>query len=108
MSTESDYNSPSLHLPFALLTVALAVVMLAQTTATFKQRTALRDTKAQLADAYRNREPLVKQSGEIQQKLEGMVLDLLKLAQTDEDAKAIVAKYNIQQGAAAGTETRAP
>lgn len=114
MSSEPDYNfnepatgsnsgssGLSLQLPFALLSTALAVVMITQTTNTFKQRSALRDGKAQLADAYRNREPVVKQSGELQKKLQDMVLDLLILAKTDEDAKTIVTKYNIQQNAPA-------
>jgi len=107
MSTEPDYNfnqpassnsdGLSLHLPFALLSAAIAVILVAQTVNIFKARTQLRDGKAQLADAYRNREPLVKSSAEIQQKLQAIVLDLLLLAKTDEDAKKIVGKYNIQQ-----------
>lgn len=114
MSSEPDYNfnesgggsyapsGPSILLPFALLSVALAVVMITQTTNTFKLRSSLRDGKAQLADAYRNREPVVKQSAELQKKLQDLVLDLLLLAKTDEDAKTIVTKYNIQQGAPSG------
>jgi hypothetical protein len=121
MSTEPDYNfndpatsgdaatgSPSLHLPFALLTATLAVVMITQTTNTFKARSGLRDGKAQLAEAYRNREPSVKQSGEIQKKLQELVLDLLLLAKTDDEAKAIVQKYNIQQTVPPGTPEAAP
>lgn len=118
MSSESDYNfnEPatsassgfSLHLPFALLSAALAVVLINQTANTFKQRTALREGKAQLIDAYKNREPLVKQSAELQKKLQDLVLDLLLLAKTDEDAKAIATKYNIQQSAPAGADAPAP
>ena len=112
MSSESDYNfnetaAPAssgftLHLPFALLSAALAVVLINQTANTFKQRTALREGKAQLIDAYKTREPLVKQSGDLQKKLQDLVLDLLLLAKTDEDAKAIATKYNIQQNAPGG------
>jgi hypothetical protein len=76
--------------------------MITQTSNTFKQRTALRDGKAQLADAYRNREPVVKQSAELQKKLQDLVLDLMILSKTDEDAKTIITKYNIQQSAPAG------
>jgi hypothetical protein len=119
MSSESDYNfnepaptvssGPSLHLPFALLCAALAVVLVNQTTNTFKQRTALREGKAQLIDAYKNREPLVKQSADLQKKLQDLVLDLMLLAKTDEEAKAIITKYNIQQNTpAAGGEAPAP
>ena len=39
----------------------------------------------------------MKQSDDVQQKLQSLVLDLLLLAKTDEEAKAIVGKYNIQQ-----------
>ncbi len=125
MSTEPDYNfnetasteaGPTLHLPFALLTTAVAILLLAQTIGTFHNRTNLREGKsqliqgkAQLAEAYRNREPVVKQSADLQKKLQELVLDLLLLAKTDEEAKAIVAKYNIQQQTpASGTEAPAP
>lgn len=118
MSTEPDYNfeaavttpaGPSLHLPFALLTSALAVVMFAQTINAFNTRSALREGKdqliqgkAQLVDLQRSRETAVKQSEELQKKLQDLVLDLLLLAKTDEDAKTIVTKYNIQQNTPAG------
>ncbi len=119
MSSQPDYNfdetaAPaasgfSLHLPFALLSAALAVVLVNQTVNTFKQRTALREGKAQLIDAFKNREPLVKQSADLQKKLQDLVLDLLLLAKTDEEAKAIIGKYNIQQNLPpAGGEVPAP
>lgn len=113
MSSEPDYNfnEPasaeaaggfSLHLPFALLTVAVAIIMFTQTANAFKAKSSLRDGKTQLTDALQKRDTLVKQSEDVQKKLEAMVLDLLLLAKTDEDAKAIVGKYNIQQGAPNG------
>ena len=119
MSSEPDYNfnQPaastnsdgfSLQLPFALLSAAIAIIMVAQTVNIFKARNSLRDGKTQLADAYRNREALVKQSGEIQQKLQALILDLLILAKTDEDAKAIVAKYGIQQNGTATAPAGTP
>ena len=116
MSNEPDYNfndpvpvsdshssSISVFLPLALLSAALAVVMLTQTVNAFKLKTALRDGKAQLVDAYRQRDPAVKQSTELQKKLQDLVLDLLLLAKTDPEAKAIVDKFQIQQQAPAGT-----
>lgn len=119
MSSEPDYNfnqpaastnsdGLSLQLPFALLSAAIAIIMVAQTVNVFKARSGLRDGKAQLADAYRNREALVKQSTEIQNKLQALILDLLLLAKTDDDAKAIVAKYNIQQNGNAAAPAGAP
>ena len=114
MSSEPDYNfnQPagsdvggfSLQLPFALLTAAIAVVMVAQTVNVFKAHSSLRDGQIQLTAAYSKREALVKQSQDLQQKLQNLVLDLLLLAKTDDDAKAIVGKYNIQQNAPAGSE----
>jgi hypothetical protein len=110
MSSEPDYNfnppAPvqegiSLHLPFALLSAAIAVVMIAQTASVFKQRKALGEGKVQLTEAIRNRESAVKASGDLQQKLQAIVLDLLLLSKTDDDAKKIVTKYNIQQNGAA-------
>ena len=118
MSSEPDYNfnqpavansdSFSLQLPFALLTAAIAVVMVAQTVNVFKSHSSLRDGQAKLADAYRQREATVKQSQDLQQKLQNLVLDLLLLAKTDDDAKQIVAKYNIQQNAPGAASESAP
>ena len=114
MSTEPDYNfnepvsatapaGPSLHLPFALVTSALAIFMFAQTINIFFNQKNLRENreqlnqgKIQLADAYRNRQPMVEDSTKIQKRLHDMLVDLLLLAKTDEDAKAIVTKFNIQ------------
>jgi hypothetical protein len=115
MSSEPDYNfnppaasnsdTGSLQLPFALLTAAIAVLMVAQTVNVFKSHGTLRDGQVKLTDAYRQRETLVKQSQDLQQKLQNLVLDLLLLSKTDEDAKQIVAKYNIQQNAPAAPES---
>ena len=97
-------TAPSIQLPFALLTCAIAVIMISQTVGVFKQRSALKDARVQLTDAIQKRETLVKQSAELQEKLKALVVDLIDLAKTDEDAKAIISKYNIQQAApAAGT-----
>ncbi len=119
MSSEPDYNfnQPaasansdgfSLQLPFALLATAIAIAMIAQTVSTFKARNTLRDGKVQLSEAYNSRLAMVKQSKEIQDKLQALILDLLMLAQTDPDAKQIVSKYNIQQNGAATAPAAAP
>jgi hypothetical protein len=86
-----------MQLPFALLTCAIAVLMIAQTVTTFKQRTALQEGHVQLEDAFKKREGVVKQSLDIQTKLQDLIMDLLILSKTDDDAKQIVGKYNIQQ-----------
>jgi hypothetical protein len=109
MNPESDFSfseppapvtssaEPSLQLPFALLTCTVAVLMIAQTVSTFKQRTALQEGHVQLQDAFKKREVVVNQSKDIQSKLQDLVMDLLILSKTDDDAKQIVGKYNIQQ-----------
>jgi hypothetical protein len=110
MNSDADYsyNDPSpvsyssgtsLQLPFAILSSAIMILLIGQTMAVFKQKSALQEGRVQLADAYTKREVLVKQSGELQNKLQALVMDLLILSKTDDDAKAIVGKYNIQQNA---------
>jgi hypothetical protein len=86
-----------LGLPFALLTCAIAVLMIAQTVSTFKQRSALQEGHVQLTDAFKKREVVVKQSVDLQSKLQDLIMDLLVLSKTDDEAKQIVGKYNIQQ-----------
>lgn len=120
MSTEPDYNfnepvvqesaAPSLSLPLALITLALAVFMAAQTSATFFNKNNLIEGKkqlvlgkSQLAEAARSRDKAVEESKKVQKQLEDLVLDLLLLAKTDAEADAIVKKFNIQQQAPAGT-----
>jgi hypothetical protein len=101
-------TEPSLQLPFALLTCAIAVVLIAQTVSTFKQRSALQEGHVQLADAFKKREVVVKQSVDLQTKLQDLIMDLLILAKTDDDAKQIVGKYNIQQNGQAPAAAEAP
>ena len=52
---------------------------------------------------------LPREKPDLQKKLQDLVLDLMLLAKTDEEAKAIITKYNIQQNTpAAGGEAPAP
>ena len=108
MNSDADYSyaepeaayapsSPSIQWPFALLTCAVAMIMIMQTQTVFRQKSALQEGKVQMIEALAKREPLVKQSADLRSKLNAMVIDLLILGKTDEDAKAIIAKYNIQQ-----------
>lgn len=120
MNPESDFSlseppvetprhsaEPSLGLPFALLTCAIAVLMIAQTVSTFKQRSALQEGHVQLTDAFKKREVVVKQSVDLQSKLQDLIMDLLVLSKTDDEAKQIVGKYNIQQNGQAPAEAPA-
>jgi hypothetical protein len=108
MNSDADYSyseqqpaygssGPSLHLPFAILSCAAAIFMFIQVQGANRQKNALRETKTQLADAFTKREPLVRQSVELKNKLNAMVMDLLILAKTDEEARAIIARNGIQQ-----------
>jgi len=86
----------AIELPFALLTVAIAIIFAIATLDTWRQRSNLQKLRQQLATAYHEREPMREQSKNVQQALEKIVRDLLKLAATDADAQAIVTKYGIQ------------
>ena len=120
MKPESDFSfseppvetarsaEPSLQIPFALLACAIAVLMIAQTVSTFKQRSALQEGHVQLAEAYKQREKLVTDSRVIQSKLQDLIMELLILSKTDDEAKQIVAKYNIQQNGQAPAPAEAP
>ena len=101
-------SSPSIQLPFALLSCAMAMIMIMQTQGAFRQKSALQDGKVQLIDTVSKRENTVKQVADIKKKANDIILDLLLLGKTDEDAKAIIAKYNIKQDGAAPAEEAAP
>lgn len=109
--SDADYSyaepapsSPSIQLPFALLSCAVAMIMIIQTQGVFRQKSALQEGKGQLIDTLSKREPAIKQVAEIKTKANAMIIDLLILGKTDEDAKAIISKYNIQQNAPAPTD----
>jgi hypothetical protein len=120
MTPESDFSlseppvetaraaEPSLQFPFALLTCAIAVLMIGQTVTTFKQRSALQEGQHQLTEAFKQREAVVKKSVDIQSKLNDLIMDVLILSKTDDDAKQIVSKYNIQQQQPAAAPAEAP
>jgi len=61
-----------------------------------------------LGESYAQREPLVRQATEVQTKLQAVANDLLELARIDQDAKAIVRKYNIQQNSPAPSPVGKP
>jgi hypothetical protein len=120
MSNEPDYNfnSPSssastsdaasLQLPFALLAAAIAILLVAQTITAFKTKSALNEGKTQLSSAATNMQPAMQQGADVEKKLTAIVEDLLILAKTDDDAKAIVGKYGIQFSGKGGVEAGPP
>ena len=101
-------SSPSIQLPFALLCCAMAMIMIMQTQGAFRQKSALQDGKVQLIDTVSKRENTVKQVADIKKKANDIILDLLLLGKTDQDAKDIIARYNIKQDGAAPAEEAAP
>jgi hypothetical protein len=113
MNGENQYPSRpgavrSLLLPFLLLAISLAAIFIWQIVTMINQGSAMRSTRTQLSEALQKREELVRQSGELQSKLQAVVVDLLELAKTSEKAKAIVQKYNIQQAPPAAPAAATP
>jgi len=111
-----DYQEPtnpfiSLHVPVALVALALSVLFFSQIkgvgTATDtmkwqsanadKQIAALKDNKEKLAKAVEERKPLVAQSESLQKTFTDLMKDVNDLAvKGDEDAKKIIVGYGIK------------
>ena len=77
-------------LPVLLLALSLLLFFIFQINNVTEQRTALKT-------AIDRQDQVVKQSRQIQDLLKNVALDLLNAAKTDDNAKQIVTKYNIQQ-----------
>ena len=101
-----EFSTPAQHrpaasplIPILLLATSLAAVLIWQIITLSTAGKNIRQASSQIDEAIEKRQPLVTQSGELQNKLQAMVVDLLELANTSEKAKAIVQKYNIQRQA---------
>lgn len=101
-------GSHSLFVPVLLLVLSVFCFLIYQVIVTAKQSTVLKDTRDKLKVAIEQRDIPVKQSVELQAKLQSLAVDLIALAQTDEKAKEIVQKYNIQQTAPPGAAAPSP
>lgn len=111
MNNDPYAPGPSLHIPFTLLAIAIAVLLGAQIGAAKKsaeimvwqrdtlekQITNMQAADKQLAEAVTKRETLVKQSTELQNQLQTLLNDLLDLAKEDPDAKQIIEKWKISR-----------
>ena len=111
MSTESDTQNASL--PLALIACTIAVLLASQIGASKqstrvmkwqgetleKQVTSLQAADKQAAEAIKNREPVVKQSGELQNQLQTLLNELLDLSKDDKDAQEIIKKWQVQRNA---------
>ncbi|MBI3880560.1 MAG: hypothetical protein HY301_10930 [Verrucomicrobia bacterium] len=95
MSQESTDSLKSPCLPIALLALALIMFFGWQIRNVMGQ-------KESLNAVAKSREAAVKESKTVQDKLQAVATALIKLADTDPDAKAIVQFYGIQQTAPAG------
>lgn len=123
MSTESQ--SPNLQLPLALIALTIVVLLASQIGAAkqstrvmkwqsetlAKQVENLQAADKQAAEAIKNREPVVKQSGELQNQLQTLLNELLDLSKDDKDAQEIIKKWQVQRNtppAAAGDAAAKP
>jgi len=77
-------------LPVLLLGLSLLLFFISQVTDLSSQRTTI-------MTAIQRQDDVVKQSRQVQGKLQSLALDLLETAKTDEAAQKIVGKYNIRQ-----------
>ena len=82
-------------LPVLLLSLSVLFFFIFQINGLTGQRTAFKG-------AIERQDQVVKQSRQVQELLKNVALDLLTAAKSDDNAKAIVTKYNIQQQAPPG------
>jgi septal ring factor EnvC (AmiA/AmiB activator) len=117
-----DYENPveagasasplsNIHLPAALLALAVCVFLFAQISnlgqasrsITWqsgnldRQLASLAEQEKRFNELIKQRENLVAQSEQVQTRYTDMLNDLLTLADTDNDARAVVEKYRIQR-----------
>ena len=101
----------SIHLPLALLAIAFAIFLFSQISSLGQNGRSLRwqaenldrqigslvESEKNLGNLIKQREALVQQSQQVQARYTEMLTDLIKLAETDPDARAVVEKYKIQR-----------
>ncbi len=109
--TSQTQTSESIHLPMALIAFAFAVFLFAQISSLGqnarsmkwqaenldRQITSLADSEKNLTELVKQRESLVQQSQQVQARYTELLTDLINLADTDPDARAVVDKYKIQR-----------
>jgi len=110
LATQSS-SSESIHLPLALLAFAFALFVFAQISSLGQNGRSMRwqtenldrqigslvESEKNLGNLVKQRETLVEQSQQVQARYTEMLTDLINLADTDADARAVVEKYKIQR-----------
>jgi peptidoglycan hydrolase CwlO-like protein len=107
---ENQPRSLSVHIPVALLALAISIFLFSQigaasrTGETIKWQlgnldkglTELKDGQKQLDDLIEKAKPIVEQGAKVQENYTKLLKELLELAKTDKDAQAVVEKWKIQ------------
>src|SRR5688500_5891304 len=101
MRSESSSSAFPPFFPIVLLAVSLLMLMVWQVVNVSAQAKDLKAAKAQLVETLKQRDPQAQQAMQMQNDLRALTLDLLKLAETDPKALALVKKYNIPPAPAA-------
>jgi hypothetical protein len=100
MTSDSSSAFPTFF-PIVLLAVSLLILMVWQVVSVGGEAKALKAAKAQLVETLKQRDPQAQQALQMQNELRALTLDLLKLAETDPKALALVKKYNVPPAPAA-------
>ena len=110
-STLQSSNPENIHFPLALLALAFAIFLFAQISSLGQNGRSMRwqtenldrqigslvESEKNLGNLVKQREALVEQSQQVQARYTEMLTDLIKLSETDADARAVVDKYKIQR-----------
>jgi hypothetical protein len=110
-SATQSSGPENIHLPLALLALAFAIFLFAQISSLGQNGSSMRwqtenldrqivslvESEKNLGNLVKQREALVEQSQQVQARYTEMLTDLIKLAETDSDALAVVEKYKIQR-----------
>ena len=120
MSSEHSQSSPglSIHVPIAILSLAMAIYFGVQLRNTSKQSEIMKwqlgnldkqaenltAAKKQYGDALVKSEDTVKQADQIQGQYVNLFNDLLELSKDDKDAKEVVDKWGIKRNEAPKTD----
>jgi len=110
-SATQSRGSENIHLPLALLAFAFALFVFAQISSLGQNGRSMRwqtenldrqigslvESEKNLGNLVKQRETLVEQSQQVQARYTEMLTDLINLADTDADARAVVEKYKIQR-----------